>query len=115
MSHVVQAKLCPTHITFLTHVGIAACGAARTLSGRPSFNENSRSSPARAVSRSSMHEGALPNYKSGAEMSAPTSRRQTGDGERPKIHPMPDNPLSLLKKLTAYIKVRLSPHMLVFT
>lgn len=38
-------------------------------------------------------------------MSDPTSRRQSGDGERPKIHPMPDNPLSLLKKLTAYIKV----------
>lgn len=53
-----------------------------------------------------MHEASLPNYKSGAEMSAPTSRRQTGDGERPKIHPMPQNPLSLLKKLTAYIKVQ---------
>ena len=38
-------------------------------------------------------------------MSAPTSRRQTGDGDRPKIHPMPPNPLSLLTKLTAFIKV----------
>ena len=53
-----------------------------------------------------MHEASLPNYKSGAEMSAPTSRRQTSDGDRPKIHPMPQNPLSLLKKLTAYIKVQ---------
>ena len=55
-------------------------------------------------SRSNIHE-ALVNYKTGAEMSAPTSRRQTGDGERPKIHPMPDNPLALLKKLTGFIKV----------
>ncbi|KAL3145933.1 hypothetical protein ABBQ38_015296 [Trebouxia sp. C0009 RCD-2024] len=77
----------------------------RTLSGRPSFSESSKSSPGRVASRSGMHEAALPNYKSGAEMSAPTSRRQTSDGERPKIHPMPDNPLSLLRKLTAYIKV----------
>ena len=55
-------------------------------------------------SRSNIHE-ALANYRSGAEMSAPTSRRQTGDGDRPKIHPMPPNPLSLLTKLTAFIKV----------
>ncbi len=55
-------------------------------------------------SRSNIHE-ALANYRSGAEMSAPTSRRQTGDGDRPKIHPMPNNPLSLLTKLTAFIKV----------
>ena len=47
----------------------------------------------------------MQNYKSGAEMSAPTSRRQTSDGERPKIHPMPENPLALLKTLTGYIKV----------
>lgn len=80
--------------------------AGRTLSNRPSFNESSKSSPARVASRSNMHEASLPNYKSGAEMSAPTSRRQTSDGDRPKIHPMPQNPLSLLKKLTAYIKVQ---------
>ena len=55
-------------------------------------------------SRSNIHE-ALANYRSGAEMSAPTSRRQTGDGDRPKIHPMPPNPLPLLTKLTAFIKV----------
>ena len=59
-------------------------------------------------SRSNIHE-ALANYRSGAEMSAPTSRRQTGDGDRPKIHPMPDNPLSLLKKLTGFIKVHVGP------
>lgn len=50
----------------------------------------------------------MQNYKSGAEMSAPTSRRQTSDGERPKIHPMPENPLALLKTLTGYIKVCLT-------
>ena len=78
--------------------------AGRTMSSRPSFSDHVKSPPARVGSRSSVHE-PLPNYKSGAEMSAPTSRRQTGDGDRPKIHPMPDQPLSLLKQLTAYIKV----------
>ena len=81
------------------------------MSSKPSFSESSKSpkaarSLAESGSRSNIHE-ALANYRSGAEMSAPTSRRQTGDGDRPKIHPMPENPLALLKKLTAYIKVPL--------
>lgn len=54
----------------------------------------------------------MANYKTGAEMSAPTSRRETTDGERPKIHPMPDNPLPLLKTLTGYIKVSLGARVL---
>ena len=72
------------------------------MNSRPSFNENNRSPPARGASKVNLD---MANYKTGAEMSAPTSRRQTHDGERPKIHPMPDNPLALLKTLTAYIKV----------
>ncbi|KAL0037051.1 hypothetical protein WJX77_010637 [Trebouxia sp. C0004] len=83
----------------------------RGITSRPSFSD-AKSPPARVASRSilesssrsNIHE-ALANYRSGAEMSAPTSRRQTGDGDRPKIHPMPHNPLSLLTKLTAFIKV----------
>ena len=103
---------CNHAVLILTALNVAGRG----LASRPSFNENSKSPPARNMSRnmlqsesrSNIHE-ALVNYKTGAEMSAPTSRRQTGDGERPKIHPMPDNPLALLKKLTAFIKASRQP------
>lgn len=65
--------------------------------------------PSRLGSRTSMFEQiASSGYRSGAEMSHPSSRRATSDGdtrERPKIWPMPSNPLSLLRKLTQHIKV----------
>ncbi len=97
---------------FQHYTNLCCCHEGRGITRRPSFSD-AKSPPARVASRSMLESGsrsniheALANYRSGAEMSAPTSRRQTGDGDRPKIHPMPPNPLSLLTKLTAFIKVR---------
>ena len=88
---------------------VSAMSSVPVIAGAHRHNElPMHSPPSRISSRSTAPEMQSFNYKSGAELSQSSSRRTTADGyqvPRPQIHPMPDNPLAMLRKLSGHIKV----------